>query len=135
MYSERYRAAGDPSMVDWVSHSAIQDVPELLWYSTPIDAVERIQQTAQELDRWECIATNGTEVTGFIAGASDYDLHVGPCFSIVWHYVLPAYRGYVGQQLLRRAMRVAKAQGHKVLCYTHRTALGVYEVRYIRLRI
>lgn len=74
------------------------------------------------------------EIVGGLCMTPDIDPHVGPCCTVMSNYIIPEYRNNLGARLFREAMRAAKADGHKVLAYTHRERDWVYRTIYRRLK-
>ncbi|MNJ09326.1 hypothetical protein D3C77_34700 [compost metagenome] len=131
---ERVRRAGDPCMGEWILPEVLQEVDELTWQNNPDDAWRHLLQSAVAIDRIELGVFSQGDMIGFCVLAEDDDIHVGRCLTVMWDYVVPSHRGgTVGQRMLRTAKSRAQQLGFSVLCYTHRTGLGVYQVRYIRL--
>lgn len=64
----------------------------------------------------------------------DEDMHVGPCLTVMWNYVLPEYRGAIGRKFIRAAFREAVFQGLPIVAYTHRQGVGQYTTIYRRVR-
>lgn len=121
-------------MGEWLLADVLADVEELTWQDDTATAAKRMLACAEEHDRIELVVFDGNRTVGFCCLAEDYDLHVGRCLTVMWDYVVPSHRGgTVGQRMLRAAMQIATQHGFAVLCYTHRTAPGVYQVKYTRL--
>jgi GNAT superfamily N-acetyltransferase len=134
MLCERVRNAGDPCMGEWILPEVLDEVEELTWQEDKPTALQRMLLSAVEQDRIELAVFDGSRIVGFCALAEDYDIHVGRCLTVMWDYVVPSHRGgNVGQLMLRAAMQRARQHGFAVLCYTHRTSPGTYQVKYKRL--
>lgn len=134
MLCERIRRRGDPCIGEWILPEVLAEVEELTWQEDKERAGQRMLASAVEQDRIELAVFDKDRIVGFCALAEDYDIHVGRCLTVMWDYVVPSHRGgTVGQRMLRAAMQRARQYGFAVLCYTHRTAPGIYQVKYIRL--
>lgn len=134
MLHSRIRREGDPCMGEWILPDVLGDVEELTWQEDKTTAMQRILNSAIKQDRIELAVFDNSRIVGFCCLAEDYDIHVGRCLTVMWDYVVPSHRGgTVGQRMLRAAMQIAGQHGFAVLCYTHRTAPGIYQVKYIRL--
>lgn len=121
-------------MGEWILPVVLDEVEELTWQESRTTAQQRMLDSAIEQDRIEIAVFDKDRIVGFSCLAEDYDIHVGRCLTVMWDYVVPSHRGgTVGQRMLRAAMRLARQHGFAVLCYTHRTAPGIYQVKYIRL--
>lgn len=113
--------------------SAVGTLPELTWQRGFIDAVKAVAHSIEENERIEVIATLRGEVLGGAVLVIDDDMHVGPCLTVQWAYIKPEYRG-AGSGVYRQVLGVAKRLKTAVLAYSHRTADGVYQIRYRRVQ-
>lgn len=114
---------------------ALEEFPEFTWQDSPAEARHRILESIEELDRAEITAwtQNGTLV-GIVVVASDADSQVGEVLGVQWNFVSADYRGTVGRNLMREALRVGKQSGFNIIAYTHRAGEGRYELTYRRIK-
>lgn len=134
-YSCSFMDAGTRTAGRELVEEAVTEFPEFTWASTHKEAVERVVDSVEELDRAEVYARteNGTLV-GILVVTDDEDDQVGPVMGVQWHFVSADYRnGPVGARLLKGAIKAAKLARYNVLAYTHRLGEGRYEINYRRL--
>lgn len=134
-YSVSYLNEGEPGAIHEVAEAAVREFPEMLWQSSPQEAIERLIHDTQCHYRAEITARDPSgRLVGFVSLVDDDDSHVGELLGVQWFYVLPEHRGDVGRKLLKAIQQTAKASGYSVMAYTHRLAEGRYEINYRRLK-
>ena len=125
---------GEPTNVVQLLPQALVETPELGWGGTFDEIAARVCLATEQHTRVELVAYNQDgSLVGCAVLAPDEDMQVGPNLSVMWNYVVPDYRGAIGRQFMRLAVRVAKQWGFPVLSYTHRLGLGKYAITYRRL--
>ena len=124
-------AAGERAHTASLALPAVLEFPELRQSEDYRDDVHRVVSSLSEFDRSEIVAIdNGTVVGGAVIVLDD-DQHVGPCLSLQWQYVLPAYRSKrLGHHFVRELLRQAGWAGIRNVCYTHRVGAGKYTLTY-----
>lgn len=111
---------------------AIDELPEL--QATPFIATyQRIARDIEANDRVEVIATHDGETVGALVLVLEEDMHVGPCLTVQWAYVLPKHRGRAGICLYREVLAIAKRMKAPYLAYTHRSGHMKYTLTYRRM--
>lgn len=110
---------------------AVLEFPELRQSKDYRDDVHRVVSSLSEHDRTEIVCIDDGIVVGGAVIVLDDDQHVGPCLSLQWQYVLPAYRSkQLGRIFVRELLRQAGWAGIRNVCYTHRKGKGKYTVTY-----
>ncbi|QJD54803.1 GNAT family N-acethyltransferase [Pseudomonas phage MR6] len=127
------RAEGETTYVVDLLPSALLNVPEMGWGGSEEEVRLRVCEQTEQIDRYEFVAIETGRVVGCAVLAPDEDIHVGPCLTIMWNYIIPEYRGALGMRFHRLAIRLAKHLGLPVLAYTHRKGVGQYSITYRRL--
>ena len=124
-------AAGERAHTASLALPAVLEFPELRQSEDYRDDVHRVVSSLSEFDRSEIVAIdNGTVVGGAVIVLDD-DQHVGPCLSLQWQYVLPAYRAKrLGHHFVRELLRQAGWAGIRNVSYTHRVGVGKYTLTY-----
>lgn len=120
-------------MMRWIAEDSLEHVPELLWGEDRAATISRMVDSCEEVERVELVAFDGERCVGICVMGTDYDCNVGPSLSIAWNFVLPEYRGIVGQRFLRRAFRLCAELCLPTLAYTHRIGEGEYVLKYRRI--
>lgn len=123
--------AGEQASTSVLALPAVLEFPELRQSKDYRDDVHRVVSSLSEFDRTEILCIDGTTVVGGAVIVLDDDQHVGPCLSLQWQYVLPAYRSkQLGRLFVRELLRQAGWAGIKNVCYTHRKGVGKYTLTY-----
>lgn len=132
----QYLRAGSPACFRPVLSDILEELPELTWGDSTVEAFQRICQSTESLDERIEITVTDLEgrLVGFAVVAHDDDDHVGRCLGTQWHWVHPDHRGKVGRMILREIFRVAKENEYPTVAYTKRLGLGRYEVNYKQLK-
>jgi GNAT superfamily N-acetyltransferase len=124
-------AAGEASRIAVLALPSILEFPELRQSQDYREDVHRIASSLAEFDRTEIAIYDGETVVGGATVVLDDDQHVGPCLSLQWQYVLPAYRSmHLGRHFVRELLRQAGWAGIKNVSYSHRTGPGKYTITY-----
>lgn len=120
-------------MAEWIIPDVIEHTPEMLWGCTPNEVRTRLIESCVQSERIELAAFCDNRLVGFCVLVSEEDANVGRCLGIMWNFVLPEYRGRVGQRFMRTAIRVARNAGLPIIAYTHRLGEGKYAITYRRI--
>jgi len=129
------RTEGELGRVAVLALPAVLEFPELRQSKDYREDVHRVVTSLSEFDRTEIVCTDNGVVVGGAVIVLDDDQHVGPCLSLQWQYVLPAYRNKrLGRYFVRELLRQAGWAGIKNVCYTHRTGVGKYTLTYREVR-
>lgn len=124
-------AAGERAHTAPLALPAVLEFPELRQSEDYRDDVHRVVSSLSEFDRSEIVAIDDGKVVGGAVIVLDDDQHVGPCLSLQWQYVLPAYRAKrLGHHFVRELLRQAGWAGIRNVCYTHRVGVGKYTLTY-----
>ena len=124
-------AAGERAHTASLAMPAVLEFPELRQSEDYRDDVHRVVSSLSEFDRSEIVAIDNGKVVGGAVIVLDDDQHVGPCLSLQWQYVLPAYRSkQLGRLFVRELLRQAGWAGIRNVCYTHRVGAGKYTLTY-----
>lgn len=114
---------------------AVDERPEFTWNSTREEAIERIFDSIEELDRVEIYVRN--DVGAIVAGcvcvhhASD---HVGDCLAIKWLFLTAGARGGIHvRKMLGLAKALARDNGLNIMLLPSRVAVGEYRYKYRRV--
>lgn len=134
MLSVEYKGTGDVHapvnlyVAAWDECLEMQVMDKQAWVHsalTTVQAHDRIEvlQYVQDL----CVG-------GVVLVPEQNDLHVGHCMSVLFQYVLPAYRNTgLSTRFMRAARRCTRTAGAPVLAYTHRVGVGKYLTTYRRV--
>lgn len=123
--------AGEQASTSVLALPAVLEFPELRQSKDYRDDVHRVVSSLSEFDRTEILCIDGTTVVGGAVIVLDDDQHVGPCLTLQWQYVLPAYRSkQLGRLFVRELLRQAGWAGIRNVCYSHRKGVGKYTVTY-----
>ena len=124
-------AAGQQAHTAPLALPAVLEFPELRQSPDYRDDVHRVVSSLSEFDRTEIVCICDGKVVGGAVIVLDDDQHVGPCLSLQWQYVLPAYRNKrLGRFFVRELLRQAGWAGIRNVCYTHRVGAGKYTLTY-----
>lgn len=120
----------------------LRHLHDAAWYElVELGCLPRHEWVAGQLARLG--AEERIEIQGWVDGhligglvlSDDWDVHVGPCLSVLTNYTLPKYRTKLyGAKVFREAIRVAKELGYPCLAWTHRVGDWCYMTRYRRLK-
>lgn len=129
-----YYAAGEesPDMLT-LATAAWYELPELQLTSKNA-FIQRAEESIFRCPRVEIVYyPRGSDIPiGGCVVVEEEDLHVGRCMSLMWQYVLPAYRSYgLAGQYIRSVRRLAREEGLPY-AYSHRSGNFQYTVRYRR---
>jgi GNAT superfamily N-acetyltransferase len=125
------RYAGQSARIAVLALPSIREFKELRQNKDIREDVHRIASSLAEFDRTEIVIYDGNAVVGGATIVLDDDQHVGPCLSLQWQYVLPAYRRlHLGRHFVRELLRQAGWAGIRNVSYSHRTGEGQYTITY-----
>mgnify|MGYP007095038554 CR=1 FL=1 len=114
----------------WVMyHAAWLEYPELR-HTSLSDFFERACMSVMGMRRLSVDIWYGRMLVGHLIAAVDDDLHIGPCLTVVWAYVLPQHRGKVPN--LHRQLRSPSKAMQLSMSWSHRRGPNQYGIRYWR---
>lgn len=115
------------------AEAVTQELPEYSWTS-PEASTERILRSVQANERIELVCKDNDTHTACAVLVPEEDDHVGPCLTVQWMYVMPAYRRTgLAKQLLAITADLARALGLPAIAYTRRIGDVRYENVYRRV--
>ena len=111
----------------WDEFIELKCMPKREWIAAQLALLE--ESSRIEIQVWD-----GASIAGVCIVSDDWDVHVGPCMSVLVNYVLPEYRQYrPGTALFRGALRIAREMRFPAFAWTHRVGDWHYSTRYRRL--
>lgn len=130
-----YHEEGEPFDAPLLLRQAWAEFPELR-YTSEQEFRHRVRASIRELDRWELLVLAEGVPVAIAVLALDDDLHVGPCVTVQWQYILPDYRGLgITKTFMRVARNVTRQLGLTVLAFSHRLGDGQYKISYRRVYV
>lgn len=129
-----WKHPGEPCVSNSIAHAFVKDAPELTWFRTEQAALECIRNSIECDGRYELTVWIGGNPVGVAIAVPEYDEHVGQCLSVQWRFVLPEHRGAAGAVLHRKLIKLAHILNAPVLAYTRRIGLGMYQLKYTKVR-
>ena len=124
---------GDSTCATALASAAWSELPELQYQ--PCEGFLRgFTEAHEDSERVEFLAYNGPLLVGGGILVLEHDVHVGPCLSLAWQYVLPEYR-HIGvvRRLHKVLVQSAKALNIPSIAYSHRIGTGEYITKYRRI--
>jgi len=134
MIKQFWLAPGDYCLGAEIIPSVYDDLPEFRESGPLEDVARRMLEATEGLSRCELLAVIDGQLVGFACAVVDEDMHVGPCLSLQWQYVLPEHRGKIGRDFLRWLVKNGQAFGFKFVAYSHRVNSRHYAIKYRRLK-
>ena len=127
------RDEAEPTEMKPFAEAVTQELPEYSWTS-PEASTERILKSVLANDRVELVYKDCDTPAACAVLVAEEDDHVGPCLSVQWMYVMPAYRrAGLAQKLLEQTEQLALQMGLPVISYTRRIGDVRYENVYRRI--
>ena len=111
------------------AHSELQD------FGTQ-GVIEFLMRVKKHLSASESLmlkAYVGTELVGVCSVQFEDDVHVGPCCSVHWQYIMPEYRGRIGVHFMRWVFSTAKRLRVPFVAYVKRMSDTQHVVTYRRV--
>jgi len=125
--------AGQATSMRPFAEAVTRELPEYGWTS-PEASTERILSSVLANERLELVCKDNDAPAACAVLVAEEDDHVGPCLTVQWLYVMPAYRRTgLAQQLLEMAEQLARSMDLPALAYTRRIGDVRYENVYRRL--
>lgn len=125
--------AGSTTYMSPFAEAVTRELPEYSWTS-PEASTERILRSVLANERIELVCKDSDTHAACAVLVAEEDDHVGPCLTVQWLYVMPAYRCTgIAKQLLVMAENLARALGLPVIAYTRRIGDVRYENVYRRV--
>lgn len=111
----------------WDEFIEMQCMPRAEWVAAQLALLE--DSSCIQILVWDA-----ERLVGACIVSDDWDVHVGPCMSVLGNYVLPEYRQYhPGTLTFRTALRTARSLRFPAFAWTHRVGDWHYSTRYRRL--
>lgn len=125
--------AGSTTYMQPFAEAVTRELPEYSWTS-PEASTERILRSILANERIELVCKDSDTHAACAVLVAEEDDHVGPCLTVQWLYVMPAYRCTgLAKQLLVMTEDLARALGLPVIAYTRRIGDVRYENVYRRV--
>ena len=127
------RDAAEPTEMRPFAAAVTQELPEYSWTSPEVSC-ERILKSVLANERVELVYKDNDLPAACAVLVAEEDDHVGPCLTVQWMYVMPAYRrSGLADGLLQTAEMLALQLGLPAIAYTRRIGDVQYENTYRRL--
>jgi len=127
------RDVGEPTEMRPFAEVVTKELPEYSWTSTEASA-ERILKSVLANERVELVYKDNDLPAACAVLVAEDDDHVGPCLTVQWMYVMPAYRRTgLAESLIQTTEALALQMGLPAIAYTRRIGEVRYENTYRRL--